>query len=286
MKLAFWLISLIAALAFPSSARPAPDFVSQIEKLRVGMTAAEVVGVLGEPNFKLSPDRSHVQGEAWFYRFATLEERGGGSADNTLIGAGRLRCVLRDGALAEMAGLWPKPQRPPSGTPKEKILLIDVAKVYDSIAATREFNEWLRQQDREQQAAVAEMNTAGKQLVARYSQAQDEIKRAAPADKKSREEAARALLGEIQAKQKEIQDFIARMKRGFAEALRRRIDATLPAISEAILKFKREHGYAFAFEIKQNVLSTATKPLLVSGVDVTSDVVKWIDAGNAAGTGL
>lgn len=210
------------------------------------------------------------------------------ASDDLFTNVARLRCTINDDRLAAMAGIWPKPTRPPSGTPKSKIMLVDVVKLYDAMAATKKFNARIQEADTKAEAEVQRMNGEGKLLVESYRRAESQLKASQlPMDERERLKANNEeLLGKINAKQSEIQTFIERVKASQNGRVARRIDVCLPALAEAILLYQKEHGFTCVYESPRNLLAAGSKPLLVNGIDVTKSLVEWIDAGHALSAGL
>lgn len=254
------------------------------------MTEEEVIALLGRPNFEL-PLPEEQPGKAWYYRLLTQaarDEKSQIGSNKLFWAAGRVRCVLKDGKVVHLAGLWPKPTRPPARTPKEKIMLVDVAKIYDGIALTKEFNGAIRKRDAAATAKVEQMNREGNALLDEYRKAEKALTAPglAAEEKQALASKQEKLLAEIHAKENEIRNYISTMKARFQEDVARRIDVCLPAIADAILMFKAEHDYHFVYETPENILAAGTKPLFVSGTNVTEAVIRWIDDGNAKRAGL
>jgi Skp family chaperone for outer membrane proteins len=280
---------LVIAIATPAAAASRP-YLDRVGQLKIGMSAAEVRELLGDPDFELAVPEGKSS-RAWYYRLSTLAVNDSTRTTATtdlFTSVARLRCTINDDRLAAMAGIWPRPTRPPSGTPKSKIMLVDVVKVYDEMAATKKFNARIQETDATADAEVQRMNEEGKLLVERYRRVEAQLKvPGMPGEELQRSRADNEkLLAAIHAKQSEIQTFIERAKAAQNERVARRIDVCLPALSEAIMLYQKQHGFAFAYESPRNVLAAGSKPLLVKGTDVTKSLIEWIDAGHAQSVGL
>lgn len=270
----------MATLAFGGEFK----FMTKVREAKIGMTETQVAELLGTPDSVIPKISVMPNTSAWHFRFASLARRfDGADAVIDSLAAGRVRVLLRGGVVIEISGLWPKLQRPPSGTPKSKIMLVDVSAVYDRSQSTVGFNAELRRIEGEKQAAVAVMNDAGNALVAEYAKTEEKLKRfkGSEEDKQAIQTSAKLILGRIEAKKQEVVSFASNAQAELSERMQRYMDLRIPFIADAILKFEQEHGYDYVFEIKANVLSSDTKPAFVAGVDVTDEIVKRIDAQTA-----
>lgn len=281
------LVVFVALVA--SAAAATRDYLARIDQLKIGMAETDIVQLLGAPAFKLALSEPQV-GEAWYYRlsaFTGADQKKSPDKDDLLTAAGRLRCVMQNGQLTQIAGLWPTPVKPPHPTPKKAVMLVDTAKVYDGVAVTKAFNARIREQDRRATAEVEKMNAEGNKLVSEYARLVAKRKGGvSKAEEQPLNSEIDNLLKQIDARRAEIEKFIAETQLDFREQVSQQIDVCLPAISEAILLFQRERGYEFAFEKGSNVLSPANERLSVSGIDVTKEIIRWIDSGHAVRVGL
>jgi len=260
-------------------------FQDKAREVVVGMTAEQVTKLLGVADSEVSNVRGVPNTLGWHYRFESLAKRFDGADDiNPSFAIGRFRVLLRGGVVVETAGLWPKSHRPPSGTPKGKIMLVNAASVYDRLQSTLAYNAELRRLTREKELAVEKMNSEGSALVAEYAKIQPRLKRfeGSAVEKQRLQAAAEKLLGQIEEKKQEVESFTSKGLAELRESRLRIIDLRVPLLSEAILSFSRERGYDYVFEIKTPIFGTEAKPAFLAGVDETDAIVKWIDAESGA----
>lgn len=277
------LLVCIVALSGCAQGAVNHNVLAELEKLKPGMTRAEVTALLGEPHTTVRTQDERV---STFYRLLLME--GASATSDTRLLSDIIRCDFEKDTLKHVAGTWPKPERPAAETPKQKIMLVDSCTVYDRIALTQSCNATLMHAKAKFEAWVQAANADGNKLVAAYSAATKERDRAKvnTPERTAAEAKAQELLALVHAKQIEIKDYKEDAKKQLERGLMEYRAVRLPQLSDALLAYQKAHGYAYVYEIKQNLFSPETKPMFVSGVDVTDDVVKWIDSGGAAVVGL
>jgi len=271
------------------------DFRQRLRAIKVGMSESEVIEKLGPPNFTTAA-KTVLDQDALYYRFSTLAKRfdgqamsaqaAGAASDPALVG--RIRVDLKDGLVTHVAGVWPAPKRPPAAVKKHQVMLIDVPKAYDRLKRITDANTKIRTQEIESQSKLDVINAEGNALLAEHEKLTKEAKRfkGSAAKRAALDQQVEATREKINAKKAESDAFVAQTHASLREWVERIRDFILPALSDAILRFKAERGYEYVYELKEGVLAdVGVKPLKVSGVDETEELLKWINAGGA-GPGL
>lgn len=284
-----WLLGAIV-LCPGAHAETYANYTARFDQVALGMPEAKVIALLDKPSQsamapEIAPDAHYDYFRAWH-----PVDGDHGSAGTTGFTPIRLRCLFRNGLLVKTSGYWGRQPAPPRGTPKNKVLLLDSASVYDGIAKTALMNRRLdlektrlTQELAAMQAELAKLNDEAKQrtrALRRFN---------GSADERAREKQAVATLQEqIRTKQEDIGRFTAENRARLVEVIERYRDLMLPYLDQAIDVYRQDHGYDYVFELDKNLFAVGVKPLLVSGVDETRDFIAWfnqLDNQVAAGTG-
>ena len=124
--------------------------------------------------------------------------------------------------------------------PAVKILVVDMAKLYDNHYKTLEQNAKLQADKAKAEEEVDKMNKEGNALVEEYKNLQDQSGNAAltPDAKSKAQDAAQKKLEEIQAKQNEIRSFIKQS----GQTLNQRLQTFRSVMLEEITKIASDVG--------------------------------------------
>src|SRR5688572_2552696 len=103
--------------------------------------------------------------------------------------------------------------------PALKILVVDMAKLYDNHYKTLDYNAKLQSDDQKAQEEVSKLNTEGDALVAQYRTLAEQVNNPAlSADAKNKaQNDAQKKLEEIQVKQREVQTFIQQTRQSLEQ---------------------------------------------------------------------
>jgi hypothetical protein len=291
-----WLFQLMVfVFLFAGSVAPARAewiHAARIRQLAPGMTQAQVIAILGTPPAQTAPaGRAPEEGEFLYFRFHQIAESGKQDFprtidDNPTLWFGRLRCLFRDGKLLATSGFWGEPQPPPKGTPQDKILLVDVAALYDGLDVIAKMNENLKVSEDAAQHQLDELRLQEQTLAAEKKKCIRDLKRfkGSDAEKTLLQQKGQTLQSQHQAKRDELNRFPQTARSHFVETIERYRDRVLPFLASAIVRFQQAKGYTCVYEINGNLFSTSPKPRRIRGTDRTADVLAWLNQLNRDST--
>lgn len=167
-----------------------------------------------------------------------------------------------------------------------RILVVDLAQVYDSHYKTEEQNAKLRTDEQRAQEELEKLNAQGNDLVEEYKELVEGAKNPALSDsaKSKAEQDAQAKLEEIQLKQNEVQNFRVNTQRSLQQRIKNFRDILLEEISKIAVDVAKARG--------TNLLIDKSGPSLlgVSSVlyhdpayDITDAVLAEVNKGRPAG---
>jgi outer membrane protein len=164
--------------------------------------------------------------------------------------------------------------------PAVKLLVVDMAKLYDSHYRTIENNAKLQSDDQKAQEEVGKMNKEGQDLVDQYKALNDKSSNPAlTADAKaSAQNEAQKIFEGIQNKQREVQAFIQNTRNALQQRMQTYKALILEEISKAATEVAKRKGATLLvdksgpslFQIPSVIYSDA-------GFDITDDVMKEIN---------
>lgn len=125
-----------------------------------------------------------------------------------------------------------------------RILVVDMAELYDNHYKTEEQNARLRGDEQRAQEELERLNTEGNQLVEQYRELVEDARNPAlSADAKNRvEQQAQAKLEEIQRKQNEVQNFRTNTQRSLQQRVQNFRDILLEEISKVAVDMAKQRG--------------------------------------------
>ncbi|MBI5380319.1 MAG: OmpH family outer membrane protein [Opitutae bacterium] len=169
--------------------------------------------------------------------------------------------------------------------PAPKIMVVDMAKLYDSHYKTEEQNAKLRNDEQKAQEELDKLNKEGNTLVEQYKELADQAQNAAAsADAKQKAAAgAQAKLQEIQKKQNEVQSFQANTR----NSLQQRINTFKTIMLEELTKLSsdvaKRKGATLLFDKSgPSFIGIPTIVYSDAGFDITDDVLKEINKDRPA----
>lgn len=170
--------------------------------------------------------------------------------------------------------------------PAVKILVVDMAKLYDTHYKTQEQNNKLQADKAKAEEEVEKMNKEGNALVDEYKNLQEQSTNAAlTADAKSKaQNDAQKKLEEIQAKQNEIRTFIQNSTQSLQQRLQTFRSMMLEEISRTATEVAKRHGATILLDKSGPSLIGISNLLYTDpGFDITDEVQKEINKDRPAG---
>jgi outer membrane protein len=170
--------------------------------------------------------------------------------------------------------------------PAVKILVVDMAKLYDTHYKTLEQNAKIQADDQKAQEEVEKMNKDGNALVEEYKTLNDQSNNPAlsPEAKSKAQDAAAKKLESIQNKQREVQTFIQNTRNSLGQRLNTFRALMLEEISKIATDVGKRKGATILLD-KAGPTGIGISNLIYAdpGFDITDDVVKEINKDRPAG---
>lgn len=169
--------------------------------------------------------------------------------------------------------------------PAPKILVIDMAKLYDGHYKTEEQNAKLRGDEQKAQEELDKLNKEGNGLVEKYKELVDQSNNpAATAEAKSKaQEDAQKLLEQIQRKQQEVQSFQANTRNSLQQRIQTFRSLMVEEISKTAVEIAKRKGATILFD-KSGPTLIGVSNLLYSdpAYDITEEVSKEVNKDRPA----
>ena len=170
--------------------------------------------------------------------------------------------------------------------PAVKILVVDMAKLYDTHYKTLEQNAKIQADDQKAQEEVEKMNKEGNALVEEYKSLNDQSNNPAlSAEAKGKaQDAAQKKLEAIQTKQREVQTFIQNTRNSLGQRLNTFRSLMLEEISKVAADVAKRKGATLLFD-KAGPTAIGISNVIFAdpGFDITDDVMKEINKDRPAG---
>jgi outer membrane protein len=161
--------------------------------------------------------------------------------------------------------------------PAVKILVVDMAKLYDTHYKTLEQNAKIQADDQKAQEEVEKMNQQGNVLVEEYKALNDQSNNPAlSAEAKGKaQDAAQKKLEEIQNKQREVQTFIQNTRNTLGQRLNTFRSLMLEEISKIAADVAKRKGATLLFDkAGPTAIGISNVIYADSGFDITDEVMK------------
>jgi outer membrane protein len=169
--------------------------------------------------------------------------------------------------------------------PAVKILVVDMAKLYDTHYKTLEQNAKIQSDDQKAQEEVEKMNKDGNALVEEYKTLNDQSNNPAlSAEAKGKaQDAAQKKLESIQAKQREVQTFIQNTRNTLGQRLNTFRSLMLEEISKLAGEIAKRKGATLLLD-KAGPTAIGISNLIYAdpGFDITDEVMKEINKDRPA----
>lgn len=170
--------------------------------------------------------------------------------------------------------------------PAVKILVVDMAKLYDTHYKTVEQNAKIQADDQKAQEEVEKMNKEGNALVEEYKSLNDQSNNPAlSADAKTKAQgAAQQKLEAIQNKQREVQTFIQNTRNTLGQRLNTFRSLMLEEIGKAATEIaKRKGGTVLLDKAGPTAIGISNIIYTDAAYDITEEVLKEINKDRPAG---
>lgn len=173
-----------------------------------------------------------------------------------------------------------------SAQPAVKIVVVDMAKLYDTHYKTVEQNAKIQADDQKAQEEVEKMNKEGNALVEEYKGLNDQSNNPAlSAEAKAKaQETAQKKLEAIQGKQREVQTFIQNTRNSLSQRLNNFRSIMLEDISKSATEIAKRKGATLLMD-KAGPTGIGISNLIFAdpAYDITDEVMKEINKDRPAG---
>src|SRR5688572_3774524 len=170
--------------------------------------------------------------------------------------------------------------------PAVKILVVDMAKLYDTHYKTLEQNAKIQADDQKAQEEVEKMNKEGNSLVEEYKTLNDQSNNPALAAeaKGKAQDAAQKKLESIQTKQREVQTFIQNTRNTLGQRLNTFRSLMLEEISKVAADVAKRKGATLLFDkAGPTAIGISNVIYADSGFDITDEVMKEVNKDRPPG---
>jgi outer membrane protein len=169
--------------------------------------------------------------------------------------------------------------------PAVKLIVVDMAKVYDSHYKTEEANIKFRDAEQKAQEQVEELNKQGQTLVDEYKELMEQSKNTVlTAEARSKAEADGAKkLEEIQRKQAEVQNFRTNTQRSLQQRIKTHRDLLLEEITKVVNDLAKKKGATLVLDKSGPTLFGIPSVLYADpSYDITDEVVVEVNKDRPA----
>lgn len=164
--------------------------------------------------------------------------------------------------------------------PAPKILVVDMAKLYDSHYKTEEQNNKLRGDEQKAQEELDRLNKEGNSLVEKYKELAEQANNPAktPEAKSAAAAEAQRMMGDIQRKQTEVQTFQQNTSNSLQQRIKNFRDLMIEEISKIAVDVAKRKGATLLIDKSGPTLIGVSNIIYSdSGYDVTDEVLKEIN---------
>ena len=164
--------------------------------------------------------------------------------------------------------------------PAVKLIVVDMAKVYDSHYKTEEANAKFRDAEQKAQEQVEELNKQGQTLVDEYKELMEQSKNTVlTADARSKAEAdGQKKLEDIQRKQAEVQNFRTNTQRSLQQRIKTHRDLLLEEITKVVNDLAKKKGATLVIDRSGPTLFGIPSVLYSdASYDITDEVVTEVN---------
>ena len=176
-----------------------------------------------------------------------------------------------------------------SAQPAPKILVVDMAKLYDTHYKTEDQNAKLRGDEQKAQEELDKLNKDGNSLVEKYKEQQDQSNNpAATAEAKGKAQAeAQKILAEIQRKQNEVQSFQQNTRNSLQQRIKTFRDLMIEEISKVAIEIAKRKGSTILIDKSGPSLIGVSNFLYTDAAyDITDEVAKEVNKDRPAASAV
>jgi outer membrane protein len=169
--------------------------------------------------------------------------------------------------------------------PAVKLVVVDMAKVYDSHYKTEEANAKFRDAEQKAQEQVEELNKQGQSLVDEYKELMEQSKNTVltPEARSKAEGDAQKKLEDIQRKQGEVQTFRTNTQRSLQQRIKTHRDLLLEEITKVVNDLAKRQGATLVVDKSGPTLFGIPSVLYSDpSYDITDAVVKEVNKDRPA----
>ncbi len=169
--------------------------------------------------------------------------------------------------------------------PAVKLVVVDMAKVYDSHYKTEEANAKFRDAEQKAQEQVEELNKQGQSLVDEYKELMEQSKNTVltPEARSKAENDAQKKLEDIQRKQGEVQNFRTNTQRSLQQRIKTHRDLLLEEITKVVNELAKRQGATLVIDKSGPTLFGIPSVLYSDAAyDITDAVVKEVNKDRPA----
>ena len=185
-------------------------------------------------------------------------------------------------AIAALAGFSLVAQAQPTA----KIMVVDMAKLYDTHYKTLEYNAKIQADDQKAQEEVGRMNKEGQALVDEYKALAEQASNnpALSAEAKQQKQAdAQKKLEAINAKQQEVQQFIGQTRQSLQQRLQTFRSVMLEDISKTATEIAKRKGATLLLDkAGPSLIGISNIIYADAGYDITDEVAKELNKDRPA----
>jgi len=168
-----------------------------------------------------------------------------------------------------------------------KVLIVDLAKLYDAHYETVDQNEKLKADEQKAQQKLESLNAEGNALLKEFQDLQEQLKNPAlSADAKTKiQQDAQKKAEEIQRKQIDVRSFTEDIQRGFRQRIGSFRQVLLEKISKTASEIAKRKGATLLID-KSGPSGIGISNILYfdAAYDITDEVAKELDKGRPAGS--
>src|SRR5688572_10877172 len=173
-----------------------------------------------------------------------------------------------------------------SAQPAPKILVVDMAKLYDTHYKTLEQNAKIQADDQKAQEEVEKMNKEGNALVEEYKTLNDQSNNPTLSTeaKSKAQDAAAKKLEQIQGKQREVQTFIQNTRNSLGQRLQTFRSLMLEEISKVASDVAKRKGATILIDkAGPTAIGISNFIYVDQAYDITEEVLKEVNKDRPAG---
>ena len=169
--------------------------------------------------------------------------------------------------------------------PALKLIVVDMAKVFDSHYKSEEANAKFRDAEQKAREQAEELNKQGQALVEEYKELQEQAKNAllTPEARTKAEGDAQKKLDEIRRKQEEVQGFRVNTERSLQQRIKTHRDLLLEEISKSVADLAKKQGATLVLDKSGPTLFGIPAVIYADpGYDITEQVIAEVNKDRPA----